>query len=188
MGQRRATHQSVFLSVQGYEQPGLPSQYAYASQYGSTFVPAGGGAGAMQPLPVPGYYGTASCRLHKHVLVLLHQLIVLLLLSELCPAMATRATQHSVAQQAHCQAKGWPRALGYLSCSRHWLSPPSIKGFLPIPAGTQPDASGSGGAAYGPYQAPLTDQNIPPPPADNGTWALQQFVSYQQEVPPPPPD
>ena len=51
----------VWLALQGYEQPGLPSQYTYASQYGSTFVPAGGGAGAMQPLAVPGYYGKASC-------------------------------------------------------------------------------------------------------------------------------
>ena len=65
---------------------------------------------------------------------------------------------------------------------------PFIDGVLPIPAGTQPDATGNGGAPYGSYQAPLADQAIPPPPADNRTWALQQFVSYQQEVPPPPPD
>ena len=102
--------------------------------------------------------------------------------------MTTCFTQQCIAQQAHCQAKGLPCTLGYLSCSRHWLNALSIHGFLPIPAGTQPDATGSGGATYGSYQAPLADQAIPPPPADNGTWALQQFASYQQEVPPPPPD
>ena len=102
--------------------------------------------------------------------------------------MTTHVMQQSVAQQARCQAKGQPRTLGYLSCSRHWLNPSSVDGFLPTSAGTQPDATGSGGATYGSYQAPLSDQAIPPPPADNGTWALQQFVSHQQEVPPPPPD
>ena len=87
LGQRRPKDQALFPSLQGYEQPGLPSQYAYASQYGSTFVPAGGGAGAMQP--VPGYYGTVSCSAQTE---LPSMYWCCCYISKLCRALATHIT------------------------------------------------------------------------------------------------
>ena len=100
LGQRRATHETLFPSLQGYEQPGLPSQYAYASQYGSTFVPAAGGAGAMQPLPGPGYYGTASCSVQTELPSVYWCCCTgcerWCCIPELCWAMATHITQQPV--------------------------------------------------------------------------------------------